>query len=79
MPDHDDLARRMERMHVADLIRRLTSDSYSKQLISEIRYCFRDLGLTALVLHHVYPERYAMCSHHLASLLFVSGRTVPEY
>ena len=37
MPDHDDLARRMERMHVADLIRRLTSDSYSKQLISEIR------------------------------------------
>jgi len=78
-PDYDDLAKRMERTHVADLIRRLTSDSYSKRLLSQIRYCFRDLGLTALVLHHIYPERYAMCSHHLASLLFVSGRTVPEF
>ena len=78
-PDHCALAKRMEETHVADLIRRLTPDNYSKKLISQIRYCFRDLGLTAPVLHHVYPERYAMCSHHLASLLFVRGRTVPDF
>ncbi len=78
-PDYEDLARQMEKTHAADLIRRLTPDSYSEQLISKIRYCFRDLGLTALVLQHVYPERYAMCSHHLASSLFVSGHTVPKF
>jgi hypothetical protein len=78
-PDRDDLARRMAEKRAAELIRRLAQDSDGRHLIGEIRYCFRDLGLTALVLHHVYPERFAMCSHHLASLLFVSGRTVPEF
>lgn len=78
-PDRDDLKQRMEKRRVADLIRRLPGDDYDERLIGGIRYCFRDLGLTALVLHHVCPERYALCSHHLASLLFVSGRTVPEF
>jgi hypothetical protein len=35
------------------------------------------------VLHHVYPEKYSMCSHHIASLLYITGRdkagTVPGY
>jgi hypothetical protein len=78
-PDRDDLKQRMEKERVADLIRRLPRDGYDEKLIGGIRYCFRDLGLAALILHHVRPDRYAMCSHHLASLLFVSGRTVPEF
>jgi hypothetical protein len=78
-PDREDLEQRMERSRVADLIRRLPGDGYDEKLIGRIRYCFRDLGLAALILHHVHPDRYAMCSHHLASLLFVSGGTVSEF
>jgi hypothetical protein len=51
----------------------------SAAAVRETLTCFRELGLTALVLHHIDPARFAMCSHHLASLLFVSGRTVPEF
>jgi hypothetical protein len=49
-------------------------------LITQIRTGFGDLDLTSLVLHHVYPKRFAMCSHHLASLLYIINiSTVPEF
>jgi hypothetical protein len=50
------------------------------ELITQIRHGFRELSLTALVLHHVFPTRYAMCSHHLASLLYIANaETVPKF
>ena len=49
------------------------------ELIGKIIYCFRELSLTSLVLHHVYPKHFAMCSHHLASLLYITAPTVPQY
>ena len=49
-PDRDDLKQRMEKERVADLIRRLPRDGYDEKLIGGIRYCFRDLGLAALIL-----------------------------
>jgi len=52
-------------------------------LITRILRCFRELSLTSLVLQHVYPEKFSMCSHHIASLLYIVGHrsagTVPEY
>src|SRR5437764_7091928 len=59
-PDGEDLARQLADCRVAEAIRNLTPDTYSEKLISRIRYGFRDLGLMALVLHHVFPDRYAI-------------------
>ena len=81
-PDRKDLAANMEKGKVATLIKRLPAAGQDLQWLTEIWCCFRELSLTALVLHHVYPKRFAMCSHHLASVLYIAGRktsTVPEY
>ncbi|HBY59477.1 MAG TPA: hypothetical protein DEH78_06615 [Solibacterales bacterium] len=82
-PERQRLEERMNEFRVAAEIRRLrdTKDrSEVIKLISQIRYGFGDLSLAALVLHHVYPERFAMCGPHLASLLYiVNARTVPEF
>jgi hypothetical protein len=79
-PDRTDLARRMEDHQVAKAIAELGSKPYDKDLISRIRYALRELSLTALVLQHVYPNHYAMCSHHLAGLLYIhNASTVPEF
>jgi hypothetical protein len=41
---------------------------------------FRELSLTALVLQHVYPTHFAMCSHFLASQLCITGaENLPEF
>jgi hypothetical protein len=69
----------MKKANVGDRIKRLGGGGYPPELITEIWRCFRDLSLTALVLHHVYPDRFAMCSHHLASLLHISAPKVPEF
>lgn len=78
-PDSEDLARRMEKEKLASQIRSLSGTGYKLELIRGIWRCLRELSLTALVLHHVYPERFAMCSHHLASLLYISAPKVPEF
>jgi hypothetical protein len=81
-PDKADLDERMNKYAATKLIRDLNG-TYDLNSIKAIVHCFRELSLTALVLHHVYPERYSMCSHHIASLLYITGRqkagTVPEY
>ena len=81
-PDEDDLKDRMKRYDASRAIRDLNG-RYDLNLIKPIIHCFRELSLAALVLHHVYPEKYSMCSHHIASLLYITGRqkagTVPEY
>jgi hypothetical protein len=78
-PDRDDLAARMESKRAAKLIADLRDRNYDSALLSEIIYCFREISLTALVLQHVYPKRFAMCSHHLASQLCITASTVPEF
>jgi hypothetical protein len=78
-PDQHNLHERMRTSNVADRIRRMGGVGYPSELITEIWRCFRDLSLTSLVLHHVYPDRFAMCSHHLASLLNISATTVPSF
>jgi hypothetical protein len=80
-PDRNELARKMQnsRDNVANLIDELRGGGYDLSLITKIRDCFRELSLTALVLHHVYPDRFAIISHHLAGLLHISGPTVPEF
>ena len=78
-PDREDLAARMESMSVAKPIADLRNRNYDLELLREIRYCFRELSLTALVLQHVYPDRFAMCSHHLASQLYITAPTVPKF
>jgi hypothetical protein len=80
-PDRAELERKMNSRSrpVSTLVRELRSAEYNKQLITDVVNCFRELSLTALVLHHVYPDRFAMCSHHLASLLYITGETVPEF
>ena len=77
MPDRTNLKSRMK--GVPELIRSLGECGYDLELIREIWKALRELSLTSLVLHHVYPDRFAMCSHHLASLLGVTASTVPEY
>jgi hypothetical protein len=65
---------------VPELIYQLKSagEKQEVELITQIRHGFRELSLMALVLHHVFPRRYAMCSHHLASLLYIANaETVP--
>lgn len=82
-PDAQRLEQRMEEHGVPEAIYRLrnqNNESKVLDLISQIRFGFGDLGLTSLVLHHVYPARFAMCSHHLASLLYiVNASTVPKF
>jgi len=80
-PDFNDLKGHMDgRDHKVEvLIQQLGPRGYDLPLITEILGCFRELSLTALVLHHVYPQRFAMCSHHLASQLHITGPTVPTY
>lgn len=81
MPDSYDLAKRMRRHKVAAQIRRLQAPGcdYDEDAVLRIWICFRELGLTSLVLQHIYPDRFAMCSHHLASLLCIGSPTVPEF
>jgi hypothetical protein len=67
---------------VPELIHRLKSapEKHEIELITQIRHGFRELSLMALVLHHVFPRRYAMCSHHLASLLYIANaETIPKF
>jgi hypothetical protein len=83
-PDADELASRMSERNVANAIRRLGDRSDrpvvdDRDLVTEVLGCFRELGLTALVLHHACPKRFAMCSHHLASLLRITAPTVPTF
>ena len=78
-PDGSDLDSRMKEANVGDRIKSLGGGGYPPKLITEIWRCFRELSLTALVLHHVYPDRFAICSHHLASLLYISAPTVLEF
>lgn len=82
-PDAQRLEQRMEEHGVPEAIYRLrnqNNESKVLELISQIRFELGDLGLTSLVLHHVYPARFAMCSHHLASLLYVvNASTVPKF
>lgn len=82
-PDRQRLEERMNECRVADAIQRLRDRSEGAsvlELISQIQEGFGDLSLAALVLHHVYPARFAMCSHHLASLLYiVNASTVPKF
>ena len=78
-PDRTDLEERMRSKEVARLVRELRDREYDAPLVREIWICFRELSLTALVLQHVYPARFAMCSHHLASLLHVGAPTVPDF
>jgi hypothetical protein len=81
-PDEKDLSDRMNKYDASKAIRDLNG-RHDLNLIKPIVYCFRELSLAALVLHHVYPNKYSMCSHHIGSLLYITGRhkagTVPEY
>ena len=80
MPDRSELEKRMDSHHVSDSVYLLRDRDYDSDLVGRIRYGFRELSLTALVLHHVYPKRFAMCSHHLASLLYITNApTVPKF
>jgi len=59
-PDPQRLKERMEEHRVSDAVYRLrdrNDDTGVLELVSQIRYGFGDLSLTALVLHHVYPPR----------------------
>jgi hypothetical protein len=83
-PDAAELGLRMEEKKVASSIRVLLNHrgkpvGDSRQVITDILTCFRELGLTALVLHHVDPDRFAMCSYNLASILRISAPTVPHF
>lgn len=78
-PDREDLEKRMSAANVANRIRDLRDRNYDAELIREIWVCFRELSLTALVLQHIFPKRFAMCSHHLASLLHIAAPTIPEF
>jgi hypothetical protein len=78
-PDRDDLAQRMRKENLASQVRRLGGAGYKLELDQGIWRRFRELSLTALVLHHLDPERFAMCSRHLASLLYISAPKVPEF
>jgi hypothetical protein len=79
MPDRDNLAARMESKNAAKLVADLRDRNDNLDLLGEVIYCFRELSLAAFVLQHVYPKRFAMCSHHLASQLWITATTVPEF
>jgi hypothetical protein len=72
-PDKEFLERRMADKDAASLIRDL-GGRYDPKLIEQILDCFLELSLASLVLHQVYPEKFSMCSHHIASLLYITGR-----
>jgi hypothetical protein len=72
-PDKADLEKRMADKDAARLIRDL-GGRYDLNLIEQILGCFLELSLASLVLHHVYPGKFSMCSHHIASLLYIAGR-----
>jgi hypothetical protein len=80
-PDRGQLEERMAK-GAPQLIRDLQG-RHDLDLIRRILECFGELSLTSLVLQHVYPENFCMCSHHIASLLYIVGHrlagTVPEY
>lgn len=80
-PDRRQLEERMGN-GASQLIRDLNG-RHDLDLITRILRCFRELSLTSLVLQHVYPENFCMCSHHIASLLYIVGHrsagTVPGY
>lgn len=79
-PDKGILGSRMSDHNVAGRIQDLPAARYyDLGLITKIWLCFKELGLTSLVLHHAYPTHFAMCSHHLASLLYITAPTVPQY
>jgi hypothetical protein len=80
MPDREELEMRMSKNGVAETVYLLRDRGYDLDLVGRITHGFRELSLTALVLHHVYPNRFAMCSHHLASLLYMTNvSTVPRF
>jgi hypothetical protein len=92
-PDETSLAERMKSEGAGQLIKDMgdrwrtagdeeIADGYDLKLlkqVSKLIHCFRELSITALVLQHVYPERFAMCNYNLASLLYVSAPTVPKF
>src|ERR1039458_8103530 len=82
-PDPEDLGKRMHKGTVAKGLQKgiqvLARNPDDLDAIESIWRCFRELGLTSLVLHHIYPRQFAMCSHHLASRLHISEETVPRY
>lgn len=78
-PDREDLEQRMNTHGAGKLIGALRDARNDILLVRKIIYCFRDLSLAALILHHVYPDRFALCSHHLASQLYIAAPTVPEF
>lgn len=82
-PDRQRLQERMIAFRVPDAIYRLRDRMDGAgvlELLGQIREALGDLSLAALVLHHAYPSRFAMCSHHLASLLYiVNASTVPKF
>jgi hypothetical protein len=79
-PDRDDLAGRLKEFRVPDCLKRLQGAGYDKNLIREIRYALREISLMGLILHHLYPDRFAICSHHIGSLLYVENKaSVSEY
>lgn len=79
VPDRGILSTRMTEQNVAESIQLLRGHFDDIDLIRKIWRCFREISLTSLVLHHVYPTHFAMCSHHLASLLYITAPTVPRY
>lgn len=83
-PDAAELGSRMQEKKVARSIQLLINNRGKpvediRQLITDVLSCFRELGLTALVLHHVDPDRFAMCSYNLASILRITAPTVPHF
>jgi len=81
MPDRQQLQERMAE-GIAQLIRDLKGRR-DLDLITRILERFGELSITSLVLQHAYPKTFSMCSHHIASLLYIVGHrsagTVPRY
>jgi hypothetical protein len=80
-PDRKTLAEKMGRSNseIGTVIHQMKAGPYEPRSMAKVLACFRELSLTSLVLHHVYPERFAICSHHIGSLLHITGPTVADY
>jgi hypothetical protein len=79
-PEPVNLAERMKSQGVAKKIAALPHRNYyDLTLLGEIIFCFREVSLAALVLQHVYPTHFAMCSHFLASQLYIRGDDSSEF
>jgi hypothetical protein len=80
-PDLHELERKMRRSNpdVPHLIKNLGSTPSDRPVLKAVIDSLRELSLVALILHHVYPHRYAIVSHHLASTLHITGQTVPDF